>query len=139
MAIQTDVSDGENIRKTLSEIKKTFGAPPDLVVHLAAILKVAPSFLEMDMKDIDTMIDVNLRGAIMVNQEAAKTMIEAKVKMGAIINVSSEAGKLTNRLTQPLVNSIHHFEFYSQVLSTIRHDWVRRIQGWSYWTHKEHC
>ena len=42
----------------------------------------------------DDIIGTNLKGTFLVNRTAAKSMIDANLKQGTIINIASVSGKL---------------------------------------------
>ena len=88
--LHCDVSKSADIKTTLEHVVKTHGAI-DLLVNNAAI-SIAKNFLEITEEDFDKVIGVNLRGAFLLTQEAARHMIgqvKAGRKAGAIVNMSS--------------------------------------------------
>jgi glucose 1-dehydrogenase len=88
--IHCDVSSHSNIKTTLADIVKQCGAI-DILVNNAAI-SIAKDFFDMTVEDFDKVISVNLRGAFLMTQEAARYMVrqvEAGRKAGNIINISS--------------------------------------------------
>jgi len=60
---------------------------PDVLVNNAGIMVRKP-FLELPVSDFDRVIAVNLRGAFLCAQKAARLMV-AQDKAGAIINIAS--------------------------------------------------
>lgn len=83
-----DVSDFQAIRAATAEIASELGRI-DVLVNNAGVEKRAP-FLEIDPKDWQRQLDVNLTGTFYCSQAAAPEM--AKHGYGRIINVSSVAG-----------------------------------------------
>lgn len=63
----------------------------DILVNAAAILRPIP-FLDFPEKDWDATIAVNLKGAFLCNQAAARQMVDQDG--GKIINVASNVGKV---------------------------------------------
>jgi glucose 1-dehydrogenase len=83
---RTDVGDGAEARGLIEAAVTAFGKL-DICVNNAAILRNAP-FLELSEADFDAVQRVNVRGAFLVGQAAAKQMA-AQGKGGAIVNLSS--------------------------------------------------
>ncbi len=89
-AIQTDISDHEQIKRMVAETVKEFGQL-DILINNAA----AYSYNNADVPDmnLDTWYDtleVNVSGTMLCAREAMKVMIPRK--SGVIVNVSSVAG-----------------------------------------------
>lgn len=62
----------------------------DILVNNAGIAATR-GFLEHSLEDFDRVLEVNLRGAFLVGQEAARRMVAAKTG-GSIINIASVLG-----------------------------------------------
>ncbi|MCX6806681.1 MAG: 3-oxoacyl-ACP reductase FabG [Candidatus Berkelbacteria bacterium] len=88
LPIKVDVTQKEDIQKMVAETIKHFGKV-DILVNNAGILEYK-NFLEVDEKNWNDVLNVNLRGYLWAGQEAAKEM--AKNKSGKIINIASIAG-----------------------------------------------
>jgi len=88
-AVAMDVTDGDSIRAGFDEAEQALG-PLDIVVNNAGI-SVVKNTLEMSDADWDEVADVNLRGAWIVAQTAAKHMVSSK-KGGRIVNIASITG-----------------------------------------------
>jgi glucose 1-dehydrogenase len=88
--IATDVGDARAAENVVAETCRTFG-DLDIVVNNAGIIHGA-DFLELKESDFDRVLRVNLKGAFLVGQVAARRMV-AQVKAGkppgSIINMSS--------------------------------------------------
>jgi NAD(P)-dependent dehydrogenase (short-subunit alcohol dehydrogenase family) len=89
-AIQTDISDHEQVKRMVAETLKEFGKL-DILINNAA----AYSYNNADVPDmnLDTWYDtltVNVSGTMLCAREAMKVMIPRK--SGVIVNVSSVAG-----------------------------------------------
>ncbi len=89
-SVVCDVSHPEAVNAMLAAAVKSFGGI-DIAVNNAGIIDSA-DFLDLDLADFDRVLAVNLRGAFMVAQGAARQMV-AQVKAGkppgAIVNMSS--------------------------------------------------
>jgi 2-dehydro-3-deoxy-D-gluconate 5-dehydrogenase len=86
VAVQTDVSNGEDVGRMVAAAVHAFGSV-DILVNNAGIY---PSKLVMDMeeKDFDRVIAVNLKSVFLCSKAAAGQMI-AQGKGGRIINITS--------------------------------------------------
>ncbi|WP_143318394.1 SDR family oxidoreductase [Clostridium sp. HBUAS56017] len=80
-----DVSNSKDVKagfeKCISEFKQV-----DVLVSTAAVMQKVP-FLEMDEKEWERTIDVNLKGVFLWGQIVAKWMVKNN-KQGSIINIS---------------------------------------------------
>jgi NAD(P)-dependent dehydrogenase (short-subunit alcohol dehydrogenase family) len=88
--VATDVGDAQAAERVVAETCDAFGAL-DVLVNNAGIIHGA-DFLELEEADFDRVLRVNLKGAFLVGQAAARRMV-AQVKAGkppgSIINMSS--------------------------------------------------
>jgi glucose 1-dehydrogenase len=88
--LQCDVSRSADVMAAVERTLDAFGAV-DVLVNNAAIIK-GIDFLEISEADFDAVLNVNLRGAFLMAQAAARQMV-AQVKAGrrpgSIINMSS--------------------------------------------------
>ena len=88
--LHCDVAKASDVASTLQRILSDHGAV-DIVVNNAGI-SVVKDFLDITEDDFDKVIAVNLKGAFLVTQMAARHMVkqaEAGRKPGAIVNISS--------------------------------------------------
>ena len=93
-AIKTNVTRSEDVREMVRKVLKQFGRI-DILVTSAGIGEgpVPPEKLsETEWRKI---IDVNLAGIFLCNQEAGKVMI--RQKRGKIVNISSISGTIVNK------------------------------------------
>jgi NAD(P)-dependent dehydrogenase (short-subunit alcohol dehydrogenase family) len=86
MAVALDVTDAGSVAAALDAVQARFGTC-DLLVNNAGIATTAP-FLDLTAEDWDAVLDVDLRGAFLVAQAAAKRLVAAKTG-GAIVNIAS--------------------------------------------------
>ena len=88
--VATDVGDAGNAENAVAETCRAFG-DLDILVNNAGIIHGA-DFLDLTQADFDRVLRVNLKGAFLVGQAAARRMV-AQVKAGkpagTIINMSS--------------------------------------------------
>ena len=88
--VATDVGDARHAETVVAEACSAFGAL-DILVNNAGIIHGA-DFLELKEADFDRVLRVNLKGAFLVGQAAARRMVEqveAGKPPGTIINMSS--------------------------------------------------
>src|SRR5262245_65156151 len=88
--LATDVGDAASAANAVAETCRAFG-DLDIAVNNAGIIHAA-DFLELTEADFDRVLRVNLKGAFLVGQAAARCMVEqvkAGAAGGAIINMSS--------------------------------------------------
>src|SRR5262245_7060863 len=78
--IATGVGDAKNAEQVVAETVRTFGAL-DILVNNAGIIHGA-EFLDLAEADFDRVLRVNLKGAFLVGQAAARRMV-AQVQAGA--------------------------------------------------------
>ena len=88
--LATDVGDAASAANAIAETCRAFG-DIDIAVNNAGIIHAA-DFLELTEADFDRVLRVNLKGAFLIGQAAARRMV-AQVKSGkpagAIVNISS--------------------------------------------------
>lgn len=90
LAIQADVSRGEEVLRLVHEVERVLG-PVGILVNNAGITR--PQHVEeIDEASWDTLIDTNLKSAFLVTQAALPAMRRAG--WGRIINISSVAAQL---------------------------------------------
>ena len=95
-----DVSDGAVVRERISEIQKL-----DILVNNAGILR-ASSLLELSEEDLDAMLQINCRGAVLVAQAAVQIM--ERQGSGVVINMSSTFG-INGRANNSVYSATKHF------------------------------
>jgi glucose 1-dehydrogenase len=85
LAVEADVSDAAAVASLFETVLKELGRV-DILVNNAGIEKRAP-FVDVRIEDFDRVIEVNLRGAFLCAQAAARDMMQRST--GRIINISS--------------------------------------------------
>lgn len=89
LGVYLDVTAVDSIAAAFQEVEIQFGAGVDILYNNSGIIYQKP-FLEQEESEITRIFDTNLKGAMLVAQEAARRM--AVRKSGAIINIASTAG-----------------------------------------------
>jgi meso-butanediol dehydrogenase / (S,S)-butanediol dehydrogenase / diacetyl reductase len=89
LGLRLDVTDRGSTSRAVDEVERRLGSV-DIVVNNAGISKVAP-FLAITDQDWDRLMNVNLRGVLIVTQRVLPSMRERR--SGRVINISSMAGK----------------------------------------------
>jgi glucose 1-dehydrogenase len=85
LAIEADIAQATAVTAMFKQAIGTLGRI-DVLINNAGIEKRAP-FLDINVEDFDRVLAVNLRGAFLCAQAAARDMV--KRKRGRIINISS--------------------------------------------------
>ncbi len=88
LAVATDVSDEASVRRLFGRVDERFGRL-DVLVNNAGVGRFGP-VAELDLRDLDAVLAVNVRGTFTCCREAMQRMIAAQA--GTIINVSSVVG-----------------------------------------------
>lgn len=92
LAIRADVTKYDDVASLVEETVTRFGSL-DIVVNNAGITRDT-LLLRMSEADWDLVLNINLKGAFLMTQAAAKVMI--KQRSGRIINISSVVGRMGN-------------------------------------------
>lgn len=87
-AVRADVGDEQEVAALFDRAEQRFGGV-DAVVHTAGIMLLAP-LATADLGDIDRMLRTNVRGALVVAQQAARRVRPG----GAIVSFSSSVVRL---------------------------------------------
>lgn len=85
-AFVCDITNAQSVERILDQL----GAPPDLLVNNAGIVKFCP-ILDIDVADFRRILDIDLTGAFIVAQAVARRLRDAQ-KPGSIVNISSIGG-----------------------------------------------
>ncbi len=89
LAIEFDVTQRDGVAALFDEAERVAGLP-DVIVNSAGIVDVS-TVLEMEEKNWDRVMEVNVNGLRRVSQDAARRWVAAK-RAGTIVNVASIAG-----------------------------------------------
>ncbi len=92
IAVRADVSSGKDVSKLVEEAVSQFKTL-DIVVNNAGITRDT-LMIRMKEDDWDMVLDINLKGAFLVSQAAARIMM--KQRSGKIVNISSVVGRMGN-------------------------------------------
>jgi NAD(P)-dependent dehydrogenase (short-subunit alcohol dehydrogenase family) len=87
--VELDVASPDSIVHAWQNAEKLVGGPIGVLFNNAGIV-YAERFVSQDLKEIERLFDVNLKGAFLLAQQAAKSMVERR--RGSIINVASTSG-----------------------------------------------
>jgi len=88
VVVQADVSRRAEVEALVAALVKELG-PPDVLMNNAGVFPRSP-FLELDEREWDLVLDVNLKGSFLCAQAAARAMVSAG-RAGAIVNLASSA------------------------------------------------
>lgn len=88
LAVQADVAEPEAVAAAFDRAEQAFGGV-DVVVNSAGLL-ILDTVAAFDLEQLDRMHRTNIRGAFVVNQQAARRVRTG----GAIINLSTSVSKL---------------------------------------------
>ena len=89
LGLRLDVTDRASTSAALDQVEELLG-PVDVLVNNAGVSNVA-SFLDITDQDWDRLMNVNLRGVLIVTQRVLGAMRQRR--SGRVINISSMAGK----------------------------------------------
>ncbi len=90
LAIGTDVSEPDQVRACFERVVDEF-ARVDILVNNAGLLSMRPA-LELELKEWNRVVSVNLTGAFLCAQQAGAVMVQQR--SGSIINIASISGVL---------------------------------------------
>ncbi|HHY26679.1 MAG TPA: 3-oxoacyl-[acyl-carrier-protein] reductase [Desulfitobacterium dehalogenans] len=88
VAVQADVSKGEDVERLIQTTLKTYGKI-DILVNNAGITRDT-LLLRMKETDWDAVLDTNLKGVFLCTKAVSKSMM--KQRSGVVINISSVVG-----------------------------------------------
>jgi meso-butanediol dehydrogenase/(S,S)-butanediol dehydrogenase/diacetyl reductase len=89
VGLRLDVTDRASTSAAVDRVEELLG-PVDVLVNNAGVSNVAP-FLDITDQDWDRLMNVNLRGVLIVTQRVLGAMRQRR--HGRVINISSMAGK----------------------------------------------
>ena len=88
VVVQADVARRAEVESLVTTVVKELG-PPDVLMNNAGVFPRS-HFLELDEREWDLVLDVNLKGSFLCAQAAARAMVTAG-RAGAIVNLASSA------------------------------------------------
>ncbi len=88
LAVQANVADAQQVTATFTEAERTFGGV-DIVINAAGASVFGP-MAQLGQVQLDTLIDINVRGAFNVLSEAARQVREG----GSIVQFSTGGTKM---------------------------------------------
>jgi len=88
MTVQADVSQPGGVGAMVKTVVDALG-PPEVLVNNAGVFPRA-SFLDLEEREWDHVLDINLKGSFLCAQAVARALVAAK-RSGAIVNISSSA------------------------------------------------
>jgi 3-oxoacyl-[acyl-carrier protein] reductase len=88
IAVQADVSQAASVGAMVRAVVDALG-PPEVLVNNAGVFPRA-SFLDLEEREWDQVLDINLKGSFLCAQAVARALVAAK-RPGAIVNISSSA------------------------------------------------
>lgn len=83
VAVRADVADEQAVAALFDTAEREFGGV-DVLVNAAGIMPTGP-LVDLDLETLDRLLRINLRGTLLVNQQAARRLRAG----GAIVNISS--------------------------------------------------
>lgn len=85
--VPTDLTDEDDVQNLVTEAVEAFGTPEILINNAGANIAGPP--LDHTVEEIDTMLDVNVRGLFLLTQYWARAFQDSPLKGGRVINISS--------------------------------------------------
>ncbi|MEN8503552.1 MULTISPECIES: SDR family NAD(P)-dependent oxidoreductase [Paraburkholderia] len=89
LAIELDVSDSTSVEEAFGKAEGWYGETTSVLVNSAGIVGIN-AFLDYSLKQWEQVLAVNVTGAFLCAQRAAKSMVRAR--SGRIVNVGSVSG-----------------------------------------------
>ncbi|HEV2649883.1 MAG TPA: SDR family oxidoreductase [Rhizomicrobium sp.] len=87
--VELDVASPQSITQAWASAGKQVGKPIGILFNNAGVI-YTERFLDQRLEEIERVFDVNLKGAFLLAQEAARSMVAQRA--GSIINVASTSG-----------------------------------------------
>ena len=98
VAFCSDVTDGEAVNRTFAEIVESFGHL-DILVNNAGIVGTDTPVKDLEQRDWDRVMDVNLTGTFLCSRAAVRNMLPRS--SGVIVSMASISGKEGNANMAP--------------------------------------
>ncbi len=90
ITVEADVSDEKQVERMVAETIRAFGRI-DILVNNAGIIGPTANVVDIDLKEWNEALAINLTGSLLAAKHVLKHMIPRK--SGTIINISSERGR----------------------------------------------
>jgi NAD(P)-dependent dehydrogenase (short-subunit alcohol dehydrogenase family) len=94
LAVAADLADPAQIDAAFAEVERELG-PAAVLVQSAAVHARVP-FLEISAENIDHVLGINVRAVLLAGRRAAAAMVDAGVADGAIVNLTSVSGVVSD-------------------------------------------
>ena len=88
IAVQADVSQAAGVHAMVRTVVDALG-PPEVLVNNAGVFPRA-SFLDLEEREWDQVLSINLKGSFLCGQAVGRALVAAK-RPGAFVNISSSA------------------------------------------------
>jgi NAD(P)-dependent dehydrogenase (short-subunit alcohol dehydrogenase family) len=88
IAVQADVSQAAGVHAMVRTLVEALG-PPEVLVNNAGVFPRA-SFLDLEEREWDQVLNINLKGSFLCAQAVGRALVAAK-RPGAFVNISSSA------------------------------------------------
>jgi NAD(P)-dependent dehydrogenase (short-subunit alcohol dehydrogenase family) len=93
-AVAADLAREEDLVRAFAEAERAVG-PLDVLVQSAAVHARVP-YLDIDAANIDHVLGVNVRAILLGGRVAARSMIDRGLRDGAIVNLTSVSGLVSD-------------------------------------------
>ncbi len=103
IALKCDVSNEQDVINMVKETIKQFNTVDILINGAGIINKIRVPVIELSVEDWDNVMNVNLRGTLLLSKHVGRVLCEKRD--GAIINISSVAGKSPRMKSAPYSTS----------------------------------
>lgn len=91
IAVKCDVTDEESVKAVMEKIVEVYGKLNSLV-HCAGVGSAVAPIHEIELKDFERIININLKGTFLMMKYGAETMLKTKAESCSIVNISSVSG-----------------------------------------------
>lgn len=109
-----DVADDEAVAAWAEDVLENAGAP-DLLINNAATINANANLWEIDAREFDAVIDINIKGTANTIRHFAPAMVERR--SGVIVNFSSGWGRSTSGEVAPYCATKWAIEGLSQAMA----------------------
>ncbi len=118
LIIQADLRDPNQVQRMFGQIKQEFGGL-DLLINNAGVESIIPA-IDLTAEEWDRVFNINLRGAFLCSQAAARLM-KAQPSGGVIINIASIHDQI------PRLGTAHYCASkagMSMLTKSLAHEWA---------------